>query len=169
MQKIGGVGVLNRKKGRRKVDAGNVVVAILFMIILYPLSWIAVSLWELFTRTAKGLDPYTDGETALYALVLAVVVDMVVFLSEHFKSDKKKEIDAKFQKDKTSICPHCGSENIKVYPKGYNYKFAFWGELAGSRSAPFVAGLDSNAACCRCKACGKKWKTSYDYQELDIS
>ena len=150
----------------RKIDAGKVVFAVLLLIVLYPMAWVGVWLWNLGDMIINGADYYGDTASCLYALALAVIVDVALFISDHLKSDKQKQIEMEFYRDKTSICLHCGSKDIHVYPKGYNYKFAFWGTVAGSKNAPFLAGIESNRACCRCRNCGKKWETPYDYDQL---
>lgn len=62
------------------------------------------------------------------------------------------------------ICPKCGSRNIKLYRKGYNYKIGFWGAIFGVRGAGYAGGFDANHTCCRCMDCGKDWETDYDYR-----
>ena len=61
-------------------------------------------------------------------------------------------------------CPKCGSQNIKIYRKGYDYRPGFWGALFGVRGAGYVGGFKANNACCRCLDCGKDWETDYDYR-----
>lgn len=70
-------------------------------------------------------------------------------------------IKKQFMADQTSICPNCGSHDIKVYRKGYDYGTGFWLRKHGGA---FVAGMDSNTACCRCMNCGNDWETDYDYR-----
>jgi rRNA maturation endonuclease Nob1 len=62
------------------------------------------------------------------------------------------------------VCPKCGSRNIKLYRKGYNYKIGFWGAIFGVRGAGYAGGFDANNTCCRCMDCGKDWETNYDYR-----
>jgi DNA-directed RNA polymerase subunit RPC12/RpoP len=76
-------------------------------------------------------------------------------------------INMQFSKDQTSICPKCGSHNIKVYRKGYNYKIGFWGAIFGVRGAGYAGGFDANNTCCRCMDCGKDWETDYDYRLIN--
>lgn len=61
-------------------------------------------------------------------------------------------------------CPKCGSTNIKLYRKGYNYKVGFWGAIFGVRGAGYAGGFDANNTCCRCMNCGNDWETDYDYR-----
>lgn len=61
-------------------------------------------------------------------------------------------------------CPKCGSDNIKLYRKGYNYKVGFWGAIFGVRGAGYAGGFDANNTCCRCMNCGNDWETDYDYR-----
>ena len=72
-----------------------------------------------------------------------------------------------YAKDSTSICPNCGSHNIKVYRKGYDYKVVFWGSIAGVRGSGYAGNIGANTACCRCQNCGNDWETDYDYRLID--
>lgn len=64
-------------------------------------------------------------------------------------------------------CPHCGSHNIKLYRKGYNYKVGFWGAIFGIRGAGYAGGFNANNTCCRCMSCGHDWETDYDYRLIN--
>jgi len=64
-------------------------------------------------------------------------------------------------------CPKCGSTNVKLYRKGYNYKVGFWGAIFGVRGAGYAGGFDANNTCCRCMNCGKDWETDYDYRLIN--
>jgi hypothetical protein len=64
-------------------------------------------------------------------------------------------------------CPKCGSHNIKLYRKGYNYKVGFWGAIFGVRGAGYAGGFKANNTCCRCMNCGNDWETDYDYRLID--
>lgn len=77
------------------------------------------------------------------------------------KNKRETIIEKQFLNDKTSICPNCGSHNIKIYRKGYNYSQGYWLRKHGSA---YVAGMDSNNICCRCMNCGNDWETDYDYR-----
>lgn len=70
---------------------------------------------------------------------------------------------------KTNIdhCPKCGSHNIKLYRKGYNYKVGFWGAIFGVKGAGYAGGFDANNTRCRCMDCGKDWETDYDYRLIN--
>lgn len=68
------------------------------------------------------------------------------------------------QKRNITKCPHCGSHDIKIYRKGYDYKVGFWGAIFGVRGAGYAGGFDANKACCRCMNCGHDWETDYDYR-----
>ena len=64
-------------------------------------------------------------------------------------------------------CPKCGSTNVKLYRKGYNYKVGFCGAIFGVRGAGYAAGFDANNTCCRCMNCGNDWETDYDYRLIN--
>lgn len=70
------------------------------------------------------------------------------------------------KRDNIQYCPQCGSHDIKIYRKGYDYRPGFWGALFGVRGAGYVGGFDANKACCHCMDCGKDWETDYDYRKL---
>ena len=70
-------------------------------------------------------------------------------------------------KNNIDHCPKCGSTNIKLYRKGYNYKVGFWGAIFGVRGAGYAGGFDANHTCCRCMDCGKDWETDYDYRLIN--
>lgn len=133
-------------------------------VILFPISWIAIYLWNFIDLVFNDADYYGGWTITAYSLLISVAVIVIGLLVERFKSDKQKLIDIQFDQDQTSICPKCGSHNIKIYRKGYNYKVGFWGAIFGVRGAGYAGGFDANNACCRCMNCGKDWKTDYDYR-----
>lgn len=106
------------------------------------------------------------------AIFLSIVVfcalSLVPFLEYYTrtKPGRERTINIQFTKDPTSICPSCGSHNIKIYRKGYDYGKGFWGAIFGVRGTGYAAGIDSNKACCRCMNCGNDWETDYDYRLL---
>lgn len=75
--------------------------------------------------------------------------------------------EAANSKNNIDHCPVCGSHNIKLYRKGYNYKIGFWGAIFGVKGAGYAGGFDANNTCCRCMDCGKDWETDYDYRLID--
>lgn len=70
------------------------------------------------------------------------------------------------KKSNISFCPKCGSHNIKIYRRGYDYKVGFWGSIFKVRGSGYAGGFGANNACCRCIDCGKDWETDYDYRLL---
>lgn len=79
----------------------------------------------------------------------------------------KKAVGYIPDKDNIEKCNRCGSTNIKLYRKGYNYKVGFWGSIFGVRGAGYAGGIDANKTCCRCMDCGKDWETDYDYRLIE--
>ena len=75
--------------------------------------------------------------------------------------------EATNSKNNIDHCPVCGSRNIKLYRKGYDYKVGFWGAIFGVKGAGYAGGFDANNTCCRCMDCGKDWETDYDYRLID--
>jgi hypothetical protein len=140
---------------------------ILLGIILFPVSWGVIYLWNWIDLIFNEAEYYGGWTISLYAFLISFCGVVVGLLVEYFKSDKQKLIDIEFDEDPTSICPHCGSHNVKVYRKGYDYsKGLKWTLFGGGKYGRYVAGMDSNTACCRCMNCGKDWETDYDYRLL---
>jgi hypothetical protein len=79
----------------------------------------------------------------------------------------KKALGYVPNKDNIEKCNRCGSQNIKLYRKGYDYKVGFWGALFGVKGAGYAGGFDANHTCCRCMDCGNDWETDYDYRLID--
>ena len=136
-------------------------------IVLFPVSWIVIYVWNLFDVIFNDADYYGGWTITLFAFLISVVIIVGGLLIEHFKSDKQKLIDIQFDEDATSICPRCGSHNIKLYRKGYDYKVGFWGAIFGVRGAGYAGGFGANDTCCRCMNCGHDWRTDYDYRLID--
>ena len=149
------------------INHKRVFLIILFGVILFPISWIAIYIWNFFDVVLNNADYYGGWAISLYAFLISVIVAVIGLLIEHFKSDKQKLIDIQFDQDATSICPKCGSRNIKLYRKGYDYKVGFWGAIFGVKGAGYAGGFDSNKTCCRCMDCGKDWETDYDYRLIN--
>ena len=87
-----------------------------------------------------------------------------VDVSHNFRKSLNEAVNMKTNIDH---CPKCGSTNIKLYRKGYNFKVGFWGSIFGVRGAGYAGGFDANNTCCRCMNCGKDWETDYDYRLVD--
>lgn len=150
---------------KRVTNYGRNIVTVLLAIVMFPIAWIAIYLWNGYDIIANGSDYYGGWTISFYALLVSIGIVLIGFAIEYLKSDEQKLIDIQFDNDQTSICPHCGSHNIKIYRKGYNYgKGLKWSLLGGGRYGRYVAGMDSNKACCRCMNCGNDWETDYDYR-----
>lgn len=132
--------------------------------------------WKVYPETL-GNDAFHD-EADTFAIVfwIATIVVWVLFRWCYWlitknklmsKRVKKQIIMDQFMFDRISICPACGSHNIKHYRKGYNYKVGFWGAIFGVRGAGYAGGFDANKTCCRCMNCGKDWETDYDYRLIN--
>ena len=110
--------------------------------------------------------PIVFSKIALIGFGCGLIYVVVAYISLLFRSKRRKIIDAQFYRDKTSICPRCGSHSVKVYRKGYNWQEAFWGNLFRIRGSRYTAGFDSNDAMCFCEHCGYKWNTHYDVRVI---
>ena len=121
--------------------------------------------------TAINSDGEVVDESVLLSNFLSLYIPLQVIhiagVIIKYRNKKKKLIMEQFYHDPASVCPKCGSHNIKLYRKGYNYKVGFWGAIFGVRGAGYAGGFDANKACCRCMNCGKDWETDYDYRLID--
>ncbi len=132
--------------------------------------------WSIYPETV-GNDTFCDkADVFAISLYLIVLFGWIIlrWLNLKLSSESKKEKRAKkyiifkqYQNNKSSICPICGSHNIKIYRKGYNYKVGFWGAIFGIKGAGYAGGFDANNTCCRCMNCGKDWETDYDYRLIN--
>lgn len=132
--------------------------------------------WRIYPETV-GNDVFCD-KTDIFAIIFWMATIVVWVLSRWIywlitkdklmsKRVKKQIITDQFMVDRTSICPSCGSHNIKIYRKGYNYRKGFWLRLFNIKGGAYIAGMDSNNARCRCMNCGNDWDTGYDYRLID--
>lgn len=99
-------------------------------------------------------------------LTIPIVVVGVVYAYFLYWMFKK---DSGFVPNKQNIekCNRCGSTNLKLYRKGYDYKPGFWGAIFGVKGAGYAGGFEANDTCCLCKDCGYKWQTDFDYRTID--
>ena len=129
--------------------------------------------WKVYPGTL-GNDSFSD-KADTFAIIswLGLLIGWILFrwLNLKLSSKSKKQerikqyiINSQYLKNQTSICPACGSHNIKYYRKGYNYKVGFWGAIFGVKGAGYAGGFGANNTCCRCMNCGKDWETDYDYR-----
>ena len=132
--------------------------------------------WKIYPETLSN-DAFHD-EADTFAICFWIATIVVWVLSRWVfwlitqkslmgKRIKKQIIADQFMFNRTSICPTCGSHNIKLYRKGYNYKVGFWGAIFGVRGAGYAGGFNANLTCCRCVNCGKDWETDYDYRLIN--
>ena len=132
--------------------------------------------WEIYPGTLENDAFHDKADTFAIISWLALLIGWVLlrWLNLKLSSENKKQqrikryvINSQYLKDQTSICPHCGSHNIKHYRKGYNYKIGFWGAIFGVRGSGYAGGFDANTTCCRCMNCGNDWETDYDYRLIN--
>lgn len=109
------------------------------------------------------------GLTIYISILIFCFVALVPFVEylSLTRPGKMRTINMQFSKNQTSICPKCGSHNIKIYRKGYDYKVGFWGAIFGVRGSGYAGGFDANKTCCRCMNCGNDWETDYDYRLIN--
>jgi hypothetical protein len=130
--------------------ATRVLIVTLFSAILYGLLFTASAFAAVFMPI-------------LLIPIVAIGAGYAAILFRMFK----KGIGYVPNKDNIEKCNRCGSQNIKLYRKGYDYRPGFWGALFGVRGAGYAGGFDANHTCCRCMDCGNDWETDYDYRLID--
>ena len=147
------------------------------VLLFFSMFFVGQSLgWKLYPETLYN-DVFCDAADIfaiifwIATIILWIILRCVywIFTKEKLMSKRiKKQIIAdQFMVDRTSICPYCGSHNIKLYRKGYNYKVGFWGAIFGVRGSGYAGGFNANHTCCHCMNCGKDWETDYDYRLID--
>lgn len=106
---------------------------------------------------------YVDGLGMKILLAVLFAVPIIICISKLNSIDRANGFIPKAEN--IEYCPHCHSREIKIYRKGYDYgKGLRWTLLGGGKYGRYMAGMDSNKACCRCMDCGKDWETDYDYR-----
>lgn len=96
----------------------------------------------------------------LIALAVDFVIGLVVFVSEFFKTPREKIISHQFSNDQTSICPRCGSHNISLGRKGYDWNKGFWYSMFNIKGGHYIAGMNSRQVVAYCNNCNHKWETN---------
>lgn len=126
--------------------------------------------YALFQNAING-DGVTIDENGLLCSFLCIYIPLqivhIVGVIIKYKNKQNRLIMEQFHYDKTSVCPKCGSHNIKIYRKGYNYNKGFWLRSFDIKGGGYIAGMDANNTCCRCMNCGKDWETDYDYRLIN--
>lgn len=149
------------KKYHHWGDAGLKI--IIGMVVLLFFSFV----YALF-KTAINSDGESIDESKLLSTFLCIYIPLqvahIIGVIIKYKNKKNRLIMEQFHYDKTSVCPKCGSHNIKLYRKGYDYNKGFLLQSLNIRGSAYIAGMDSNKTCCRCMDCGKDWETDYDYR-----
>lgn len=93
------------------------------------------------------------------AAVISILIGVGIVVSWKLKSPERKEIEMQFEKDQTSICPVCGSHDISLGRKGYDWNKGFWYSVFKVRGGHYLAGMDSRRVTAYCNKCGHKWET----------
>lgn len=142
------------KEKEKRYNDNAIFVGLLWFLIVAYISW-------RFLVRAFG-----DTASPLLLIPFFVVPEIIciICVAKYYGNKRRKTILMQYQENQMAICPQCGSHNIKVYRKGYNYHTGFWGAIFGVRGAGYAGGFDANKACCRCMNCGKDWETDYDYR-----
>ena len=165
-------------RAQRGADGHYLLVTVVIGFLWFALGFFVSQIvgWSIYPETL-GSDAFCD-KADIFAIFmwLGVLIGWVVlrYLIQKLSSESQKQKRAKkyvifkqYQNDRTSICPVCGSHNIKIYRKGYNYKVGFWGAIFGVKGAGYAGGFGANNTCCRCMNCGNDWETDYDYRLIN--
>lgn len=159
---------------KRSYKIVTIVVAIL---LFFSMFFVGQFLgWQIYPETLGNDAFYDEADTFAIVFWIFTIFAWVLFRWLYWlitkeklmsKRVKKQIITDQFVVDRTSICPKCGSHNIKIYRKGYNYKKGLLLRLFDVKGGAYIAGMDSNTTCCRCMNCGNDWETDYDYRLID--
>lgn len=166
---------INREERvKHKYKAVTFIVAFLLFVVSFPLGLVLG--WFFFPGTL-GNDVFCD-KADIFATVfwLTSIIGWIIVRAVYWQITKNSKLEKRirkqiisdqFMEDQTSICPNCGSHNIKTYQEGYNYNKGFWLRMFDVKGGGYVAGMNSNRARCRCMNCGTDWSTNYDYRLID--
>lgn len=110
-----------------------------------------------------GLPGYIIGFLLVNAAALMPYLIAVAAEKDKRTDEREVNIRIQYEKDDTSICPHCGSHDIALGRKGYDWSKGFWYNLFGTPGAGYVAGMDSRRVTCYCQHCGHKWLSKQEW------
>lgn len=126
--------------------------------------YIFVYVLMFINHLSKGTDePLNGWMIAFWNTLIVVGASIVLYLLEKSKSPREKIISVQFKEDQTSICPRCGSHDIALGSKGYDWNKAWWGEVIGNDAAKYDAGAESRRVTAHCKHCGNDWLTDREW------
>lgn len=145
--------------------------------VAYPIITILFGLFGIFLYKLFNDYAPVPGKTKILIFIVSALLSALICTVSHFNIKNQLENERKTGKlakkaqrytDSTSICPKCGSHDIKIYPKGYDWGEAATGEVFGIDTWKYTAGAGSNDAMCYCRNCGKTWNSGKDIRKLDI-
>lgn len=140
------------KEKLKESKTTNIAVSVLFFLVLYLPIYLVLVFADLFV-----------GYEFIASLVIDLVISAVAFSLWYLKSDKEKLIELEFTKDQTSICPHCGSHNVSLGRKGYDWNKGFWYRMFNVKGGHYLAGVNSRQVIVYCNECGHKWKSNKEW------
>lgn len=97
--------------------------------------------------------------------IVSAVIGLLYVICWKLKSRRSKMIDIQFSEDQTSICPQCGSHNIALGRKGYNWKEGYRNSVLDIKGGFYLAGMDSRRVTAHCRNCGHSWLTNREWLE----
>ncbi len=96
-------------------------------------------------------------------VVPAAIIIVTVKATDLIKDKKKTKILAQFYKDNTSICPSCGCQKISFGRRGYDWNYAYWGDIFNIKGSQYIAGMNSRQVIAHCNRCGRSWNTHREW------
>lgn len=122
------------------------------------------SLCPFWIINLNTINPILNFEGVIFlSLAYGIFMGIVHIVKQKDRTPREKMIAAQFHNDPTSICPKCGSHNIALGRKGYDWDKAFWSSLFGNNSGIYAAGMDSRKVTGYCRDCGASWETNREW------
>lgn len=112
----------------------------------------------MFIGLASGMGSFPFFRYFLGILFLLTIFPICV-VWYRISNKRRRVIDEQFVMDQASICPVCGSHDISLGRKGYDWNKGFWYSVFKVRGGHYLAGMDSRSVTAYCNKCGHKWET----------
>lgn len=142
----------------------NVIIGYVISIIVYLLTPLEdmYDVNQIYESAVKIID---SEKIFTIAAIVSAVIGLLYVICWKLKSRRGKMIDIQFSEDPTSICPQCGSHNIALGRKGYNWKEGYRNSVLDIKGGFYLAGMDSRRVTAHCQNCGHSWLTNREWLE----
>lgn len=142
----------------------NVIIGYVISIIVYLLTPLEdmYDVNQIYESAVKIID---SEKIFTIAAIVSAVIGLLYVICWKLKSRRGKMIDIQFSEDQTSICPQCGSHNIALGRKGYNWKEGYRNSVLDIKGGFYLAGMDSRRVTAHCQNCGHSWLTNREWLE----